>query len=136
MQVRNYANALEARHAMLKMRPNLRQSWLGLAVAYHLNGRLDDAREVLVHYMKIVKVNTISYNLIVRVAHWWSFTMQNVPDHDIEHSDVMLYYLKLLIELERYSEALELIDLADQHKSIVDRVALLECRGLRPSRCL
>lgn len=40
------------------MRPNLRSNWIGLAVAFHLNGSLVEAKKVLEHYEKTLKVCT------------------------------------------------------------------------------
>ena len=41
---------------ILKLRPSLRQNWLALAVAYHLNGNLTEAKKVLEQYEYILKV--------------------------------------------------------------------------------
>lgn len=49
---------------MLKLRPALRRNWIALAVAYHLNGNLLNAKKVLQNYEGTLKV---SYNLQIRV---------------------------------------------------------------------
>lgn len=55
-QLRIFDALVETRHTLLRLRPNLRQNWVALAVAYHLNGELDEARKVLERYESILKV--------------------------------------------------------------------------------
>lgn len=55
-QLRHYDGLVDTRHTLLRLRPTLRQSWIGLAVAYHLNGNLAEARKVLEQYEAVVKV--------------------------------------------------------------------------------
>jgi len=55
-QLRIYDGLLDTRHTILKLRPSLRQNWLALAVAYHLNGNLTEAKNVLDQYEYILKV--------------------------------------------------------------------------------
>jgi hypothetical protein len=50
MQLRHYDGLIDTRFLLLKLRPNLRQNWIGLALAYHLNGSLPEARRVLEQY--------------------------------------------------------------------------------------
>jgi N-alpha-acetyltransferase 15/16, NatA auxiliary subunit len=56
IQLRNFDALEEVRLAMLRLRPNLRQSWIGMALAYHLNGNLADARATLETYDTLLKV--------------------------------------------------------------------------------
>lgn len=55
-QLRQYDGLVETRHTLLRIRPNLRSNWVGLAVAYHLNGNLIEAKKTLEHYETILKV--------------------------------------------------------------------------------
>ena len=55
-QLRIYDGLVETRHTLLRIRPNLRQHWIGLAVAYHLNGNLPEAKKVMDHYERTIKV--------------------------------------------------------------------------------
>ena len=55
-QLRQYDGLIETRHTLLRLRPNLRQNWVGLAVAYHLNGNAAEAKKVLEHYETTLKV--------------------------------------------------------------------------------
>ena len=55
-QLRQFDGLIETRHTLLRLRPNLRQNWVGLAVAYHLNGNLTESKKVLEHYETTLKV--------------------------------------------------------------------------------
>src|SRR6266550_6773849 len=45
-QLRLFDALVETRYALLRLRPNLRQNWLALAVAYHLNGNLVQTKNI------------------------------------------------------------------------------------------
>ncbi|KAI0371305.1 NMDA receptor-regulated protein 1a [Pilatotrama ljubarskyi] len=107
-QLRHYDALVETRHTLLRLRPQLRQNWIALAVAYHLNGNLTEAKHVLEQFERIVK---------------------NVPDYDIEMSEILLYHLRVLEELGEYSEALALLDANAKSRTIVDRTAIMEFRA-------
>ena len=55
-QLRLFENLVDTRHTILKLRPNLRQNWVALAVAHHLNGNLLEAKKILEHYQRSLKV--------------------------------------------------------------------------------
>jgi N-alpha-acetyltransferase 15/16, NatA auxiliary subunit len=55
-QLRLYDSLVDTRHTLLKLRPTLRQHWMGLAVAHHLNGNLQQAKNVLEKYESTLKV--------------------------------------------------------------------------------
>jgi peptide alpha-N-acetyltransferase len=55
--LRLYDALVETRHTILKIRTNLRQNWMALAVAYHLSGNLVETRRVLEQYERTLKVN-------------------------------------------------------------------------------
>ena len=57
-QLRLYDGLVETRHTLLRLRPQLRQNWIALAVAYHLSGNLAEAKTVLEQFERIVKVRT------------------------------------------------------------------------------
>ncbi|TFK49358.1 N-terminal acetyltransferase A, auxiliary subunit [Heliocybe sulcata] len=107
-QLRLYDALVETRHTLLRLRPALRQNWIGLAVAYHLNGQLSDAKQVLEAYEK---------------------TLKNVPDYDVEHSEVLLYHVRLLEDLNEFTEALTLLDSNAKSRAIVDRRVIRETRA-------
>jgi peptide alpha-N-acetyltransferase len=56
-QLRIYDGLVETRHTLLKIRPAMRQHWIALAVAYHLNGNLPEAKKVLELYESTLKVS-------------------------------------------------------------------------------
>ena len=57
-QLRHYDALVETRLTIVRTRPHLRQHWVALAVAYHLNGDLEDAKKTLEHYERSLKVRT------------------------------------------------------------------------------
>ncbi|OBZ77517.1 N-alpha-acetyltransferase 16, NatA auxiliary subunit [Grifola frondosa] len=107
-QLRIFDGLVETRHTLLRLRPTLRQNWVGLSVAYHLNGNLSEAKKVLEHY---------------------EMTLKNVPDYDVEHSEVLLYHVRVLEELGETNEALALLDVNAKSRAIIDRVAIMEFRA-------
>ncbi|KAH9928580.1 NMDA receptor-regulated protein 1a [Amylocystis lapponica] len=107
-QLRNFDGLVETRHTLLRLRPTLRQNWIGLAVAYHLNGNLSETRKVLEQYEVMLK---------------------NIPDYDVEHSEVLLYHVRVLEDLGEPSEALALLDTNAKSRAIIDRIAIMEYRA-------
>lgn len=55
IQMRDYQGYIQSRLAILKARPQARQSWTGLAVAYHLAGDLKQAEHILTSYEESLK---------------------------------------------------------------------------------
>lgn len=55
-QLRLFENLVDTRHTILRLRPNLRENWIALTVAYHLNGNLDEAKKIFEHYQQTLKV--------------------------------------------------------------------------------
>ncbi|KAG2003328.1 NMDA receptor-regulated protein 1a [Coprinopsis cinerea AmutBmut pab1-1] len=107
-QLRLYENLVETRWTLLRLRPNLRQNWVALSVAHYLNGNHAEARKVLEHYEK---------------------TLKNVPDKDVEHSETLLYYVRLLEESGDLEEALRVLDTNSKARAIVDKTAVFEARA-------
>ncbi|KAJ7234648.1 NMDA receptor-regulated protein 1-domain-containing protein [Mycena haematopus] len=107
-QLRLYDGLVETRHTLLKIRPAMRQHWVALAVAYHLNGNLQEAKKVLDLY---------------------EATLKNVPDYDVEHSEAMLYHIRLLEDLGEFTEALAMLDVNAKSRAIVDRTSIMEIRA-------
>ncbi|CCM05111.1 uncharacterized protein FIBRA_07318 [Fibroporia radiculosa] len=107
-QLRIYDGLVETRHTLLRLRPALRQNWIGLAIAYHLNGNIAEALKVVEQYEAILK---------------------NVPDYDVEHSEVLLYHIRLLEDLGQINEALTLLDVNAKSRAILDRIAIMEFRA-------
>lgn len=57
VQTRNYEGFAETRHILLELRPQNRQFWIGLAIAYHMMGKPDLGIKVLTTYEETLKVN-------------------------------------------------------------------------------
>ena len=51
-----YDSLVETRSTILRIRPTFRQHWIALAVAHHLNGNLGEAKRVMEHYERSLKV--------------------------------------------------------------------------------
>lgn len=106
--LRHFEVLVETRTTLLRLRPNLRQNWVALAVAHHLNGNPIEAKKVLEQY---------------------EATIKDVPAHDVEYSEVLLYHIRILEELEDYSQALSILDSNAKSRVIVDRIAVMEFRA-------
>lgn len=61
---------------------------------------------------------------------------QDVPDYDVEHSETILYHVRLLEDLGQFPEALSLLDTNAKARTIVDRTAVMENRGSFLELCL
>ncbi|KAK2461025.1 hypothetical protein APHAL10511_006966 [Amanita phalloides] len=107
-QLRLFDGLVETRYALLRLRPSLRQNWIALAVAHHLNGNLAQTKKLLEHYDKCLR---------------------NLPDYDVEQSETMLYHVRVLEDLGQVKEALSLLDAKAKDRVIVDRTAIMENRA-------
>ncbi|KAH6909609.1 NMDA receptor-regulated protein 1a [Coprinopsis sp. MPI-PUGE-AT-0042] len=107
-QLRYYEALVDTRYTLLRLRPNLRQSWVGLSVAHYLNKNLAESKRVLEHYIT---------------------TLKNVPDKDIDHSETLLYYITLLEDSGEYTEALKVLDTNSKARAILDKTAIHETRA-------
>lgn len=67
-QLRLYDNLVETRHTLLRLRPQLRQNWVALAVAYHLSGNLKEAKSVLEQYERIIKVCMLNMSYTITLV--------------------------------------------------------------------
>ena len=109
-QLRHFDQLVETRQTLLKYRANLRQSWIALAMAYHLNGQLDPAKKVLEQY---------------------EATVRDIPPYDPEHSELLLYHVRILDELGHYVEALDFLTKSAKSRSITDRSMIAVLKGLQ-----
>lgn len=120
--------------ALLKLRPNVRLGWVGLAVAYHLSNKLPEARTVLQQYLKTVKVSRCPVNgprseALTNTDRLTPFSAQGVPDYDFEFSELLTYYVTLTEETGDYADALQLLEGYAKDRSIVDKSAILTIKG-------
>ncbi|KAF9138665.1 N-alpha-acetyltransferase 16, NatA auxiliary subunit [Mortierella sp. GBA39] len=107
VQTRNYEGFAETRHILLELRPQNRQFWIGLAIAYHMMGKPDLGIKVLTTYEE---------------------TLKDVPAKpDYEHSEMLLYHNSMLEETGDFQAALDHLDTIEKH--VCDRTALREKRA-------
>lgn len=83
IQQRNYAALVDNRLGLLKAQPHMRINWIGLAVAHHAAGSLDEA---------------------VRVLEGYESTLRDIPPSSYEHSETLLYHASLLFEARRFDD--------------------------------
>ena len=77
---------VDARRAILKVAPRLRRNWVNLALAYHLNGDLSQASELLDTYESMLR---------------------DVPAQEYEMSELRMWRVQLWDELGQHEHALE-----------------------------
>ncbi|EWC48415.1 hypothetical protein DRE_02184 [Drechslerella stenobrocha 248] len=107
VQMRDYTGYIESRRLMVIAKPQIRQNWTGLAIAYHLSGNLVEAENVLTKYEDTLK--------------------QPPPRTDLENSEAILYKNTVIAETGNYEKALDHLDLIA--KTALDKVSILEARA-------
>lgn len=107
IQIRDYAGYIQSRRSMLNARPQLRQHWTALAVAYHLAG---------------------DHSQAVHILETYESTLKNPPPKtDVEHSEASLYKNSVIAESGDLEKALE--HLESIAKNNLDRTAVMEMRA-------
>ena len=107
VQMRDYPGYIQSRFVMLKARPQLRQNWTALAIAYHLDGNLQQAENILSTYEKSVTATPLRT--------------------DFENSEALLYKNSIIAEMGDFERALE--HLEAECKACLDRLAVMELRA-------
>ncbi|KAL2176997.1 NMDA receptor-regulated protein 1-domain-containing protein [Thermothelomyces heterothallicus CBS 202.75] len=107
IQMRDYPGYIQSRLLMLKSRPQLRQNWTALAIAYHLDGNLQQAENILTTYEKSVTTAPLRT--------------------DLENSEALLYKNSIIAEMGDFERALE--HLETDCKNCLDRLAVMELRA-------
>jgi peptide alpha-N-acetyltransferase len=107
VQMRDYQGYIQSRFVMLKARPQLRQNWTALAIAYHLDGNLQQAENILSTYEKSVTTTPLKT--------------------DFENSEALLYKNSIIAEMGDIERALE--HLETDCKNCLDRLAVMELRA-------
>ncbi|EAQ88423.1 hypothetical protein CHGG_05042 [Chaetomium globosum CBS 148.51] len=107
VQMRDYPGYIQSRLVMLKARPQLRQNWTALAIAYHLDGNLQQAENILSTYEKSVTAAPLRT--------------------DLENSEALLYKNSIIAEMGDFERALE--HLEAECKACLDRLAVMELRA-------
>lgn len=106
-QIRDYEGYIDSRRKMMQERPQLRQNWTALAVAYHLSGNLAEAENILKTYEGTLK--------------------QTPPKSDLEHSEASLYKNTIIAESGDIKRALEQLETVLQNS--LDRSAAFELKA-------
>lgn len=89
LQLRNYAPLIEARLILLRAQPHLRVNWIALAVAHDLADNKAQAVRVLTAYEDVTK---------------------DVPPHNYEFSEVVLYHASILAQLHEPEQVLAILE--------------------------
>ncbi|ROV86969.1 hypothetical protein VSDG_10077 [Cytospora chrysosperma] len=107
IQMRDYQGYVQSRLAMLQQRPQLRQSWTGLAIAHHLAGNMTEAENILKTFEETLKTPP--------------------PKTDIEHAEAVMYRNMIIAETGDIQRALDHLESAC--KQNLDRLTYLESRA-------
>ncbi|KAI8598904.1 NMDA receptor-regulated protein 1-domain-containing protein [Dissophora ornata] len=107
MQMRTLDAYIETRHHLLELRPQNRQYWVAVAIAYQLSGKPELGVKVLTTYEETLK------------------DIPSTPDY--EHSEMLLYHNTLLEETGDIQAALDHLDTIEKH--VCDRKAIKESRA-------
>jgi tetratricopeptide (TPR) repeat protein len=106
-QIRDYEGYIESRRKMMQERPQLRQNWTALAIAYHLAGNYAEAENILKTYEETLK--------------------QNPAKSDLEHSEATLYKNMIIAESGDTERALK--HLEEVVRNSLDRTSALEMKA-------
>lgn len=109
-QTRQFEGLVETRHNLLRLRPYNRQHWVGLAVAYQLNGNLAEAKQVL---------------------EYTEGFLRNVGSYDVEFSELLMYHIRILEDMGDFQSAVDMLESHDRTKggSVLDRMAGMEVKA-------
>ncbi len=107
IQMRDYQGYIQSRTAILQARPQLRQSWTGLAVAHHLAGNLQDAENILTTYEDTLK--------------------NPPPKTDMEHAEAVMYKNMIIAETGDFQRALDHLESAAKQNP--NNLAVMEARA-------
>ena len=110
---------------MLSLRPTLRASWIGYAIANHLLEENDAAYSILQEFRKVgetIRLTTI--NNIIEQTNQKTEQRGKSLENDFEMSELILYQNRILMESNKNVEALT--NLNNSRDDIVDQVTTLE----------
>ncbi|KAG1732951.1 NMDA receptor-regulated protein 1-domain-containing protein [Suillus lakei] len=108
-QTRQFEGLAETRHNLLRLRPFNRHHWVGLAVAYQLNGNLAEAKQILEYIEGFLR---------------------NVGSYDVEFSELLMYHVRILEDMGDFQSAVDMLESHDRAKggSVLDRMAGTEMK--------
>ena len=110
IQMRDISGFLESRQRLLELKPTVRQGWVSLALAHHLEGNYDVASVILEQYEATMD----------------DLTIQSEP---YEHSEILLYKVSILQEGRKFNEAINALDAAEKAGHIKDTISAMEMRA-------
>ncbi|KAK9467758.1 NMDA receptor-regulated protein 1-domain-containing protein [Lipomyces arxii] len=108
-QMRHWDGLVTSRKAILANRPNIRQNWTALAMAYHMVKRYDLAENILTKYEDTVKDLPVS------------------KDDAVENSELLMYKNVIIYESGNIAHALEHLD--EITPKVLDKLAVSEYRA-------
>jgi len=103
IQLRDFDGFAESRRQILMLKSSQKGNWMGFAVAQHMAGRPDAALDIIDKYIKTLEGT------------------ERVKDYD--ESELMLYKADLLVEVNKFDEALD--HLEKNEDWVVDAYGLL-----------
>ncbi len=106
MHTRDLEGCLETRNRLLTERPNQKASWVGYAIVQHLLGNHETAATIIYEFLKV---------------------QTSVEPYNYEHSELLMYYISILIESGKLEEALKFME--SHTKEVVDKVSYQEIHG-------
>lgn len=112
IQLRRLPDILEHRLHLLSVQPRLRTNWLGMAVAYHLNKRYDEALDILDRFEGM---------------------QVQIPPRDYEMSELVLYHTSILEESGKFDDAVAYLE--EHSKHVVDRMGYSQTLGQFQLKC-
>lgn len=109
-QTRQFEGLVETRHNLLHLRPYNRHHWVGLAVAYQLNGNLPEAKQVLEYIEGFLR---------------------SVGSYDVEFSELLMYHIRILEDMGDFQSAVDMLESHDRTKggSVLNRMAGTEVKA-------
>lgn len=109
-QTRQFEGLVDTRHSLLRLRPYNRHHWVGLAVAYQLNGNLAEAKQVLECIEGFLR---------------------NVGSYNVEFSELLMYHVRILEDMGDFQSAVDMLELHDRAKggSVLNRIAGTEMKA-------
>jgi len=87
--MRDLSGFLDTRYHLLQLRPGNRNNWIAFSAGHYLNK---------------------NYELAVQVLTAYEGTLEDIPKEEAyEHSELLMFKCKILEEMEKYEEALDLL---------------------------
>jgi len=104
IQMRDLVGFLDTRYRLLQLRPGNRNNWIAFSAGHYLNKNYEVAVQVLTAY---------------------EGTLEDIPKEEAyEHSELLMFKCKVLEEMQKYDDALNLLQTS---KSMIkDRLGVLE----------